>query len=211
MPVDRKKLLHIEVAVKQLCPTPSSRIKEWWQIFLEGNFVPPLTLNDRQEVDLSTLPSEIQQSCSKACVVDDDSDEPRFLPRDSFIVHTFVLSDEEACTEELEPTGGDDEYVSASDSLPLPHSSLDNLWESLIFEPGMKRQLLDYAQSALIFSDKKVSSNIINWNRILLLHGYEICGKHRCTGTVINGHSPSVAPFCDTDYPVQERQASAGP
>lgn len=175
--MDRKKLLHIEVSVKPLCPTPFPKIKEYWQIFLGGNLDSPFTLKDGHEVDLSTLPAEIQRTCMKAYIVDDDNDEPCFLPRDSFMVHTFVLSEEEACTEELEPSGGDDEYVSASDSLTLPHLSLDNLWESLIFEPGMKRQLLDYAQSALIFSDKKVSSHIISWNRIILLHGYAVVGS----------------------------------
>jgi hypothetical protein len=183
--MDRKKLLHIEVSVKPLCPTPFSKVKEYWQEFLGGNLDSPFTLKDGHEVDLSTLPGEIQQTCMKAYIVDDDNDEPSFLPRDSFMVHTFVLSEEEACTEELEPSGGDDEYVAASDSLTLPHLSLDNLWESLIFEPGMKRQLLDYAQSALIFSDKKVSSHIINWNRIILLHGYAVVGSISFVGATV--------------------------
>eukprot|EP00980_Cylindrotheca_fusiformis_P003132 scaffold721_cov131-Cylindrotheca_fusiformis.AAC.22 len=175
--MDRKKVLHIEVAVKPLCPTQPSRIKEYWEECLGATTVPPAVLNDRLEIDLSKLPTEIQQSCLKAYIIDDDNDQSCFTPGDSFLVHTFVLSQEEACTEELEPTGGDDEYVSASDSLALPHASLDNLWESLIFESSMKRQLLEYAQSALIFSDKKVSSHIISWNRILLLHGPPGTGK----------------------------------
>jgi SpoVK/Ycf46/Vps4 family AAA+-type ATPase len=92
-------------------------------------------------------------------------------------VHTFILSEEEVSTEELEPTGGDDEWTAGCDSLPLPHKSLDGLWESLIFEPSIKRNLLEYAQSALLFSDKAVSSHIVNWNRILLLYGPPGTGK----------------------------------
>ncbi|OEU13495.1 AAA-domain-containing protein, partial [Fragilariopsis cylindrus CCMP1102] len=62
----------------------------------------------------------------------------------------------------------------------LPHVSLDGLWESLIFDSNVKKQLLAYAQSAIQFCDKKVSSHIVQWNRILLLHGVPGCGKTSC-------------------------------
>lgn len=32
-------------------------------------------------------------------------------------------------------------------------------------------QLLNYATTTLMFSDKKVDSNVITWNRLILLHG----------------------------------------
>lgn len=32
-------------------------------------------------------------------------------------------------------------------------------------------QLLDYVMTALLFSDKNVDSNLITWNRVVLLHG----------------------------------------
>ena len=32
-------------------------------------------------------------------------------------------------------------------------------------------QLLDYVMTTLLFSDKKVNSNLITWNRVVLLHG----------------------------------------
>lgn len=32
-------------------------------------------------------------------------------------------------------------------------------------------QLLDYVMTTLLFSDKKVDSNLIAWNRVVLLHG----------------------------------------
>ena len=41
----------------------------------------------------------------------------------------------------------------------------------------MKRNLLEYAHSALLFSDVCVSPNIINWNRVVLLHGPPGTGK----------------------------------
>ena len=39
------------------------------------------------------------------------------------------------------------------------------VWESLVLEQGVKNHLLEYATSALLFTDKGVSKNIISWNR----------------------------------------------
>lgn len=174
--LESKKLLHIEVAVKPSCLVSLPKIKEYWHGFCSNDFNPE-GLMDGNEIILDRLPKEIQQCCTKASIIDDENDMSHFNSGDSFVIHTFTLSEEEACTEELEPTSGDDEWVSGADSLTLPHVTLDNLWESLIFEEGFKSQLLDYAQSALLFSDKKVSSTIVNWNRILLLHGDPGTGK----------------------------------
>ena len=95
----------------------------------------------------------------------------------SFAFHLFDLSREEISVEEIEPSGGGDEWTAGCDSLPLPHVSLDGLWENLIFDSKVKLQLLEYAQSAMLFSDRKVSEHIVHWNRILLLHGVPGTGK----------------------------------
>lgn len=39
------------------------------------------------------------------------------------------------------------------------------VWESLVLEQGVKNRLLEYATTALLFTDKKVSKNVISWNR----------------------------------------------
>ena len=77
----------------------------------------------------------------------------------------------------METEGGHDEWTAGCDNLVLPHQSLDGTWEALVYDSKVKRQLLHYAQSALLFSDKKVSSNIVQWNRILLLYGLPATGK----------------------------------
>jgi SpoVK/Ycf46/Vps4 family AAA+-type ATPase len=51
------------------------------------------------------------------------------------------------------------------------------MWDSLVLAPGVKRHLLAYARSALIFSDEKVSSHIVSWNRLILLYGPPGNGK----------------------------------
>ena len=93
-------------------------------------------------------------------------------------VYAYVLSDEEASAEELD-TGNDndDEDLTACETLPLPHSSLAGLWDSLILPPMTKSTLLQYASSALLFSDKLVSPHIVGWNRVILLHGPPGTGK----------------------------------
>jgi hypothetical protein len=55
----------------------------------------------------------------------------------SFEVHTFLLSTEEPSIEELEPSeggGSDQEWTAACEHVTLPHLSLHNSWESLLFE-----------------------------------------------------------------------------
>jgi hypothetical protein len=173
-----QKPLHVEVAIQAMCPTPLATLRSEWQDYLESN-PQSLILNGDGHLDLSALPATFQQNCLCASIdVDHEEYACKNLGKEQrLLVHTFILSEEEVSTEELEPPGGDDEWTAACDSLPLPHKSLDGLWESLIFEASVKRNLLQYAQSSLLFSDKAVSSHIVNWNRILLLYGPPGTGK----------------------------------
>jgi hypothetical protein len=77
------------------------------------------------------------------------------------IVNVFKLSDEPPAEE----TAEDDENVSTCQQLVLPSQSLDGLWESLIFDDAIKRNVLDYATTAMLFSDARVNPHIISWNR----------------------------------------------
>lgn len=51
------------------------------------------------------------------------------------------------------------------------------IWESLVYESGVKTQLLDYVSTTIYFSDKNLDSNLISWNRVVLLHGPPGTGK----------------------------------
>ena len=151
-------------------------------------------------VDLSGAPDVIKNSCGRVTVVDfDEFEEDTAVPGSrgdstkvitasngtigtwlvsSVRVYAYVLSDEEASAEELD-TGNDndDEDLTACETLPLPHSTLVGLWDSLILPPMTKSNLLQYASSALLFSDKLVSPHIVGWNRVVLLHGPPGTGK----------------------------------
>jgi len=79
--------------------------------------------------------------------------------------------------------GVDAEGIPACSVLPLPHASLEGLWESLFYGEDviaslqMKRDLVLYADTALLFSMARVSPHAIAWNRLLLLYGPPGTGK----------------------------------
>ncbi|XP_008804231.2 pachytene checkpoint protein 2 homolog [Phoenix dactylifera] len=88
------------------------------------------------------------------------------------VVHVFQLS-EEGPGEEL---SGDD-MLSIFNEWVLPAKEFDGLWESLIYETGLKQRLLRYAASALLFTERGVDPCLVSWNRIILLHGPPGTGK----------------------------------
>ncbi|KAG6747116.1 hypothetical protein POTOM_049496 [Populus tomentosa] len=87
-------------------------------------------------------------------------------------VHVFQLSEEGPC-EEL---SGDGELSSFNEWI-LPAMEFDGMWESLIYESGLKQRLLRYAASALLFTEKGVNPFLVSWNRLILLHGPPGTGK----------------------------------
>uniref|UniRef100_W5LLG0 Pachytene checkpoint protein 2 homolog n=1 Tax=Astyanax mexicanus TaxID=7994 RepID=W5LLG0_ASTMX len=88
-------------------------------------------------------------------------------------IHIFSLSDDGPSTLNLE----EDEELSAANHWLLPAAELHGIWESLIYEEDIKTQLLNYVSTAIFFSDKNVDSNLITWNRVVLLYGPPGTGK----------------------------------
>ncbi|TDH71218.1 uncharacterized protein CCR75_005999 [Bremia lactucae] len=87
-------------------------------------------------------------------------------------VHVFKLSNE-APAQEI----ADDHEVATCQQTILPATSLDGLWNSLIFDSAVKQNVLAYAMTAMVFSDLKVNPLVIAWNRVVLLHGPPGTGK----------------------------------
>jgi hypothetical protein len=77
------------------------------------------------------------------------------------LVHVFKLSEEQPAEETTE----DDEQVSTCQQTILPSVMYDGLWESLVYDTHIKRNVLEYATTAMLFSDSKVNPHIITWNR----------------------------------------------
>lgn len=88
------------------------------------------------------------------------------------VVNVFQLSEDGPC-EEL---SGDGQDCSFNEWI-LPAKEFDGMWESLVYESGLKQRLLRYAASALLFTEKGVNPFLVSWNRIILLHGPPGTGK----------------------------------
>ncbi|ERN13833.1 pachytene checkpoint protein 2 homolog isoform X1 [Amborella trichopoda] len=87
------------------------------------------------------------------------------------VVHVYQLI-EDGPGEDI--SGGD---LSSFREWFLPAREFDGLWESLVYETGLKQRLLRYTASALLFTEKGVNPCLVSWNRIILLHGPPGTGK----------------------------------
>ncbi|KAF4531991.1 hypothetical protein B566_EDAN006536 [Ephemera danica] len=88
--------------------------------------------------------------------------------------HIFQLDDSGPQVEDM---GNEEESLSAATQWLLPSRDLNGLWDSLIFDSSVKDELLNFATSALLFSDCGVKEHIIGLNRVVLLHGPPGTGK----------------------------------
>ncbi|KAL5020851.1 hypothetical protein ScPMuIL_000006 [Solemya velum] len=87
-------------------------------------------------------------------------------------LHVFQLHEDGPGSEEL-----DGEELAAANHWLLPSSDFHGIWENLVFDEDIKGQLLHFATTTLLFSDKNVDKNVISWNRVVLLHGPPGTGK----------------------------------
>ncbi|BFZ13394.1 hypothetical protein BsWGS_16433 [Bradybaena similaris] len=87
-------------------------------------------------------------------------------------IHVFQVHTDGAGTEEL-----DDDNISAASHWLLPSADFHGLWDTLVYDDAIKLRLLNYATTTLMFSEMHVNSNVISWNRIVLLHGPPGTGK----------------------------------
>nr|XP_060637463.1 pachytene checkpoint protein 2 homolog [Anolis sagrei ordinatus] len=100
--------------------------------------------------------------------------QPISLHKCSLSILIFHLNEEAPSTENLE---AEDEDIIAANHWVLPTVEFHGLWDSLIYDVEIKSNLLDYVTTTLLFSDKNVDSNLISWNRVVLLHGPPGTGK----------------------------------
>lgn len=155
---------HIEIRIDSQSVTPLEELRSSWQSYLAGC--------STTTVDEETFHQAPEALCYGGSYrIEVPNHEPLMSIRISdmyqIVTHVFVLSEEETAVEELEPAEGDQEWTAACENWTLPHANLE-LWESLIFDGTVKQDLLNFATSALLFADKKVSSNLVQLNRMLV-------------------------------------------
>ncbi|KAG7207905.1 hypothetical protein KM043_009496 [Ampulex compressa] len=88
--------------------------------------------------------------------------------------YVYRLTQEEAAMETIQ---NDTEELPASSHWILPSLEFHYLWESLYYDSNIKEDLLNFVETAMTFSDHNVNSNIISWNKVVLLHGPPGTGK----------------------------------
>ncbi|KAL6064592.1 Pachytene checkpoint protein 2 [Balamuthia mandrillaris] len=87
--------------------------------------------------------------------------------------HLFHLQDGGNEAEDVDNHGAHEDATSRYQQWILPCRDFDRMWESLVFDDGIKGRLLSYIETGLLFADKAVNTQLISWNRIVLLYGYE--------------------------------------
>ena len=78
---------------------------------------------------------------------------------------------------EDETLENDDDSISACKTWMLPHVDFHGQWEALHYDHSIKSDLLDYCQTAMYFAKMGVSQQLVNWNKVILLHGPPGTGK----------------------------------
>lgn len=89
-------------------------------------------------------------------------------------IHLFKLSEEECDKDYLE---GEEEGVPAYEQWIIPNRYFVGIWDSIVVDDSIKQRLLGYCDSSIQFSEAKVNSSIISWNRLVLLYGPPGTGK----------------------------------
>ena len=81
------------------------------------------------------------------------------------------------CEKDFLDNNDDDSHLPACEQWELPNYHLQGLWDSIVVDYNIKQRLLGYCGSSIQFADAKIDSNIISWNRLILLHGPPGTGK----------------------------------
>ncbi|XP_057564007.1 pachytene checkpoint protein 2 homolog isoform X1 [Hippopotamus amphibius kiboko] len=100
--------------------------------------------------------------------------QPIDLTACTIALHIFQLNEDGPSSENLEE---ETENMIAASHWVLPAVEFHGLWDSLVYDVEVKSHLLNYVLTALLFSDKNVDSNLVTWNRVVLLHGPPGTGK----------------------------------
>lgn len=121
---------------------------------------------------------ELIQICDSKCDgIANEVTAEELLPSEvKFRYHVYRLN-RDGLQVECMDTGDKCEEEAAANHWLLPSSDFHGLWDSLIYDYGIKENLLNYAEAIMLFSDCEVDQNIISWNRLVLLHGPPGTGK----------------------------------
>jgi hypothetical protein len=154
--------VHVEVV---LSPHSQINIKEYEIIIRDYLLKKPVLIDGI--IDISGQENEFLSSVIQSITICDIGNQEISYWKAGFIFHFY----------KLHQSGPEKDFLDGEEELPacdhweLPNQNLSNLWESIVCSGEIKRHLLGYASSAMIFTHANVNSDIISWNRMILLHG----------------------------------------
>jgi len=86
-------------------------------------------------------------------------------------LYVYKLNTNDCEKDFLDNNNDDDGNLPACEQWELPNYHLQGLWDTIVIDENIKQRLLGYCGSSIQFADAKIDSNIISWNRLVLLHG----------------------------------------
>eukprot|EP00899_Mesostigma_viride_P009917 jgi/Mesvir1/18927/Mv25783-RA.2 len=157
----QKIALNVEVCLKRTSTAKPAAMRHAIERLLEkreltyGDAAIPIQAGEDPYIDLHV---------ESIAICDTDDSVARETPLDisqvDLAVHVFQLN-EEGAAEEMEG----EEEIATYREWELPCREFHGMWDALVYEVGLKRRLLRYAECALLFSQRRVNTNIISWNR----------------------------------------------
>uniref|UniRef100_A0A0A9XU62 AAA+ ATPase domain-containing protein n=1 Tax=Lygus hesperus TaxID=30085 RepID=A0A0A9XU62_LYGHE len=169
--------VNVEVFVKLESPLPTDGLRSEVKNELIGQSVLPGSVLNHFENQLLTEHVSSIRVCEIFVICEHNyyeiTNKTALDKETSFNTFFTRLSEEVPQSESI---GGDDDTLAAN-FLPLPARYLDGLWESLVYDSNIKQEILQYSKAMLHYSKSEVDPNIINCNRVLLLHGPPGTGK----------------------------------
>lgn len=152
--------VHVEVELRPNSTVNQADIKEWLkQIFSS------MPLFAEGVVDISSKGS-LAREVEAVKICDLDNQEISYWKAE-LVFHCYRLVD----------AGPEKDFLDGEDDLPacdqweLPNKMLSSLWETIVCDGDIKRTLLGYASTAMIFTNARVDPDVVSWNRMILLHG----------------------------------------
>ncbi|KAK9467665.1 P-loop containing nucleoside triphosphate hydrolase protein [Lipomyces arxii] len=168
-------IVHLEALAKSGVTHRYSAIRNLVQVWVRENFT-ALRLDwhiTPTESDDPTLAEKITRISVVEIQGADESNGIVLLANCKFEVHVYELRPSVS----VNTISVDDAGTVASTVIDLPCRTLDGLWESLIFDDDIKHRLLHFMSTLMLFSSRKVNSNLVSCGRIILLHGPPGTGK----------------------------------
>jgi hypothetical protein len=152
--------VHIEVLIRSTCSRRAVDVAAVVSAWVQQKC--PLFRNGGLQLD-----TDVSALATSVAVVDLPPGRCVSFWQAELCIHPFRLCEQGPENDFLEG----EEELPAAEQWELPNALLHNLWDSIVIESSIKTRLLSYCSSSIRFSEARIDTDIISWNRMILLHG----------------------------------------